>query len=182
MSKARLRSHLKGQWIDGDVLAGATLLNPATEEVLAEVARSDDFAGALRFAREVGGPALRALTFKQRGELLRKMAATLHDHRDELLGLAIRNGGNTRSDAKFDVDGASFTLSYYADFADGLGGEHLLVDGEPLQLGRSARFYGQHVFSPRAGVAIHINAYNFPAWGPALKAACVRSSAMPLPS
>jgi len=174
----RLRSHLMGQWIDGDAVA--TLVDPATEEPLAEVARARDLGGALRFAREKGGPALRELTFKQRGELLRGLGKTIHEHRDELLGLAMKNGGNTRSDAKFDVDGAIFTLSYYADFADTLGTGRTLVDGEALQLGRSARFYGQHVLAPRAGVAVHVNAYNFPAWGPAEKAACALLAGMPV--
>ena len=174
----RLRSHLQGQWVDGDAVA--VLVDPATEEPIAEIAASRDLAGALRFAREKGGPALGELGFKQRGELLRKMAKTLHEHRDELLALAVKNGGNTRSDAKFDIDGASFTLSYYADFADGLGTGRVIVDGEALQLGRSARFYGQHVLSARAGVALHVNAFNFPAWGPAEKAACALLAGMPV--
>jgi 3,4-dehydroadipyl-CoA semialdehyde dehydrogenase len=174
----RLRSHLQGQWVDGEAVA--VLVDPATEEPVAEIAGSRDLAGALRFARDKGGPALRELGFKQRGELLRRLAKALHEKRDELIGLAVKNGGNTRSDAKFDIDGASFTLSYYADFADTLGDARTLLDGEPLQLGRSARFYGQHVLSPRAGVAVHVNAYNFPAWGPAEKAACAILAGMPV--
>ena len=119
----------------------------------------------LRHARESGGPALRALSFRERGERLGKLSAALHEHREELLDLAVQNGGCTRSDAKFDVDGATGTLMAYAAFAKGLPETPWIQDGEGVQLGRTARFWGQHVFLPRPGVALHVNAFNFPAWG-----------------
>src|SRR6185436_4076568 len=71
----------------------------------------------------------------------------------------------TRSDAKFDIDGASGTLNFYADLGAKLGDAKVLPDGEGVPMGRSARLYGQHVLVPRTGVAVHINAFNFPAWG-----------------
>ena len=109
------RSYLGGEWKDG-AGPGEALLNPATEEVLAH-ASSDglDRKKALEFARVKGGPALRSLSFKQRGDLIQKTAALLQGHRDELIGLAMTNGGNTRSDGKFDVDGAIATLQAYAE-------------------------------------------------------------------
>jgi oxepin-CoA hydrolase/3-oxo-5,6-dehydrosuberyl-CoA semialdehyde dehydrogenase len=158
-----------------------TLVNPATEEPLARVrTRGHDLAAALDHARRVGGPALRAMTFAQRGQMLKAMADALTAHRDELLDLAVRNGGNTRSDAKFDVDGALFTLTTYAEVARGLGDARCLVDGEGVTLGRSPRFHGQHIAVPRAGVAVHINAFNFPAWGLAEKAATALLAGMPV--
>ena len=127
---------------------------------------------ALEHARRKGGPALRALSFAERGALLKEMAKAIQAHRDELLDLAVANGGNTRSDAKFDVDGAIFTLQTYAEIGASLGTAKFLIDGEGVQLGRSPRFFGQHVSVPRTGVAVHVNAFNFPAWGLAEKAAC----------
>ena len=175
-----LRSYLGGRWVEG---SGAlqTLVNPATEEPLAQ-AGSDglDLSAALEHARRKGGPALRALSFAERGALLRDMSKAIQAHRDELLDLAVANGGNTRSDAKFDVDGAIFTLQTYAELGEKLGAAKLLVDGEGVQLGRSPRFHGQHVCVPRHGVAVHINAFNFPAWGLAEKAASALLAGMPV--
>ncbi|HET7766587.1 MAG TPA: 3,4-dehydroadipyl-CoA semialdehyde dehydrogenase [Burkholderiales bacterium] len=175
-----LRSYLGGRWIEGSG-APQILVNPATEEALAQ-ASSDglDLAGALDFARRKGGPALRTLSFAERGALLKETAKAIQAHRDELLDLSVANGGNTRSDAKFDVDGAIFTLQSYSEVGEKLGAAKILVDGEGVQLGRSPRFHGQHVCVPRHGVAVHINAFNFPAWGLAEKAACALLAGMPV--
>jgi oxepin-CoA hydrolase/3-oxo-5,6-dehydrosuberyl-CoA semialdehyde dehydrogenase len=175
-----LRSYLSGRWLEGSG-APQMLLNPATEEPLAQVSSDGlDLGAALAYSREKGGPALRALTFAERGALLKDVAKAIQAHRDELLDLAVANGGNTRSDAKFDVDGAIFTLQTYAEVGEKLGAARILVDGEGVQLGRSPRFHGQHVCVPRHGVAVHINAFNFPAWGLAEKAASALLAGMPV--
>jgi len=175
-----LRSFVGGRWVAGSG-SPQTLLNPATEEPLAQVSSEGiDLAAALGHAREVGGRALRGLTFAERGALLRGIADALQEERDALLQLGIANGGNTRSDAKFDVDGAIGTLLAYVDVANALGARKFLVDGDGLQLGRSARFHGQHIAVPRRGVAVHINAFNFPAWGFAEKAAVALLAGMPV--
>ena len=175
-----LRSYLGDRWVEGSG-APQTLVNPATEEPLAQVSSEGlDLAAALDHARRKGGPALRALSFAERGALLEEMAKAIQAHRDELLELAVANGGNTRSDAKFDVDGAIFTLQTYAELGAALGAAKFLVDGEGIQLGRSPRFHGQHVSVPRHGVAVHINAFNFPAWGLAEKAASALLAGMPV--
>jgi oxepin-CoA hydrolase/3-oxo-5,6-dehydrosuberyl-CoA semialdehyde dehydrogenase len=175
-----LASYVGGRWVEGTD-RGLTLFNPATEEPLATASSADvDLAAALDYARRTGGPALRALSFAERGALLGGMAGALQGARDELLELGIRNCGNTRSDAKFDVDGAIATLRAYAELGAQLGAGRFLVDGEGLQLGRSPRFHGQHVAVPRHGVAVHINAFNFPAWGLAEKAAAALLAGMPV--
>ena len=176
----KLKSYLCGEWQEGEG-QGEALLNPATEEVLA-YASSDGLIRplALEFAKNEGGPALRALTFKQRGELIQKTASLLQKNRDELIGLAMTNGGNTRSDAKFDVDGAIATLQAFAEVGTALGDKRLLVDGEAIQLGRAPRLVGQHVLTTRQGVAVHVNAFNFPAWGLAEKAAVALLAGMPV--
>jgi oxepin-CoA hydrolase/3-oxo-5,6-dehydrosuberyl-CoA semialdehyde dehydrogenase len=175
-----LSSYLGGRWIEGSG-APQTLVNPATEEPLAQVSGDGlDVAAALTHARLKGGPALRGLSFAERGALLRDMSKAMQAHRDELLDLAVANGGNTRSDAKFDVDGAIFTLQTYSELGEKLGSARFLVDGEGVQLGRSPRFHGQHICVPRHGVAVQINAFNFPAWGFAEKAACALLAGMPV--
>lgn len=176
----KLKSYLSGEWIPG-AGDGESLLNPSTEEVLA-FASSDglDRGTALEFARSVGGPALRRMTFAERGGLVQKTAALLQQNRDELIGLSMTNGGNTRGDAKFDVDGAIATLQSFSEVGEALGGKRLLIDGDSIQLGRSPRLVGQHVFTTRHGVAVHINAFNFPAWGLAEKMAVALLAGMPV--
>jgi oxepin-CoA hydrolase/3-oxo-5,6-dehydrosuberyl-CoA semialdehyde dehydrogenase len=180
MALRQLASHIGGRWMTGTGTA-QPLFNPATEEPLA-AASSDglDLAAALDYGRRVGGPALRALGFAERGALIKAMAETMQEHRTELLELGIANGGNTRSDAKFDVDGAIGTLLAYADVGAALGSRRFLVDGEGIQLGRSPRFHGQHIAVPRRGVAVHVNAFNFPAWNFAEKAAVALLAGMPV--
>jgi 3,4-dehydroadipyl-CoA semialdehyde dehydrogenase len=175
-----LRSYVGGRWVAGSG-AGQVLLNPTTEEPLARAASEGvDLAGALHYARSVGGPALRAMSFAERGAALKAVADAIQGEREALLGLAIANGGNTRSDAKFDVDGAIATLLAYSETGSSLGAAKFLVDGESIQLGRSARFHGQHIWVTRHGVAVHINAFNFPAWGFAEKAAVALLAGMPV--
>src|SRR3974390_3714452 len=123
-----LRSYLSGRWIEGSG-APQILVNPATEEPLAQASsEGTDLGAALDHARRKGGPALRGLSFAERGALLKDMAKAMHAPRDELLDLSVANGGNTRSDAKFDVDGAVFTLQTYAELGEKLGEAKFLVD------------------------------------------------------
>ena len=175
-----LASYLAGDWHLG---AGpvTTLVNPATEEPLAQVqGHGLDLGAAIAHARGPGRAALAALTFAERGALLAALAKVVHGAREELLDLAMVSGGNTRGDAKFDVDGASGTLAHYAELGKALGATRLLADGEPVQLGRTARLSGQHAWVTRPGVAVFINAFNFPAWGIAEKLACALLAGMPV--
>lgn len=175
-----LQSYACGRWHAGSGDA-KTLHDPATEAVLGQVCPGGiDAAAVLQHAYRVGGPALRAMTFPQRAEMLKGLATMLHEHRDELIEIAARNGGNTRGDAKFDLDGASGTLAFYAQLGAALPAGNCLPDGDGVQLGRTARFWGQHVFVPRPGVALHINAFNFPAWGMGEKMACALLAGVPV--
>jgi oxepin-CoA hydrolase/3-oxo-5,6-dehydrosuberyl-CoA semialdehyde dehydrogenase len=175
-----LGSFLAGSWHLG---SGKTipLVNPATEEPIAQV-QSDGhpLAAGFAMARGAGASALAALNFGQRAQLLAAMAKAIHGAREELIALAVENGGNTRSDAKFDIDGGSATLAYYAELGATLAGGRILSDGDPVQIGRTARLVGQHVWTTSPGVAVHINAFNFPAWGLAEKAACALLAGMPV--
>lgn len=175
-----LRSFLSGSWYEAQA-DFEQLVNPTTEEVLARAsAIGANLPAALSFARTRGGPALRAMTFAQRAAMLKGLAKAIYNSREELLELGVQNGGNTRSDAKFDVDGASGTLAAYADLGVTLGEGTFLVDGDAIPMGRSSRMAGQHVLVPRHGVAVLINAFNFPAWGLAEKAACAWLAGMPV--
>lgn len=175
-----LTSYVQDRWVAGQG-ALAPLFNPATEAPVAETGTGGvDFGAALDHARSVGGPALRELTFARRGEALRLLSKALYAHRDELIALAISNGGNTRGDAKFDVDGAIGTLAHYGELGERLGPAKVLRDGEPVQLGRTSRYAGLHLLVPKTGAAVHVNAFNFPAWGTAEKLACAVLAGMPV--
>jgi 3,4-dehydroadipyl-CoA semialdehyde dehydrogenase len=175
-----VRSYLEDRWVSGEGSA-ATLYDAATGAALATASTAGlDLGAALAHGRKVGGPALRKLTFAQRGELLKALADAIFAARDELCDLAQANSGNTRSDAKFDIDGASGTLAWYGALGQKLGNRTFLLDGGAEPIGRGARFVGQHVMVPRRGVAIHINAFNFPAWGLCEKAACALLAGMPI--
>lgn len=174
-----LRSYLLDTWQEGEPPA-SRLYDATTGEPWAEVStRGLDLAGALHHARTVGGPTLRAMSFAERSELLKQMGKLIHEHRDALIEVS-RHGGTTRGDAKFDIDGAAGTLAYYAGLGRSLGDRRFLLDGEAEPILRSKRFVGQHLLVPRHGVAVHINAFNFPAWGMAEKAAVALLAGMPV--
>lgn len=176
----QLESYVSGNWVKGSGKP-SILVNPATEEHIAEASTEGlDFGAAFQYARDTGGKALRALSFAERGEILRALSRAIHAKRDALIEDGIANGGNTRSDAKFDIDGASGTLAYYADLGKQLGDAKFLVEGDGLQLARSPRWFGYHALVPRHGLALHINAFNFPGWGIGEKMACAILAGMPV--
>ncbi|MCA8940989.1 MAG: 3,4-dehydroadipyl-CoA semialdehyde dehydrogenase, partial [Planctomycetes bacterium] len=175
-----LTSYVCGAWHTGTGTP-RPLFNPTTDEQLAVCDSTGiDFAKVAAHARDIGGPALRAVGFATRAGWLKQLANAIHEHREELVELATKNGGNTRGDAKFDIDGATGTLAAYASFGKHLPDTNVLVDGDGVQLGRTARYWGQHVRVPRLGVAVHINAFNFPAWGAAEKMACALLAGIPV--
>ena len=176
-----LRSFVAGRWHEATD-GFSSLYDPSTE---AEIARASsagiDFGAALDHARQVGGPALRAMSINERGEMLLAASKALQAIRDELIELSVRATGTTRRDAKFDIDGAIFTLSHYGYLGKQIeGGGPYILQGDGAPLGRSARFWGQHLFVPLQGCAVHINAFNFPAWGLAEKAACAWLAGVPV--
>ncbi len=174
-----LKSYLRGEWQEG-LRELATLVNPATGEPVAKAGTGGlDLRAALDFARREGGPTLRAMTFAERGAVLKAMSKAIHEAREELIEASILNAGTTRSDAKFDIDGASGTLAYYASLGKKLGDARSIRE-EPEQLTQSARFFGVHVWVPLRGVAVHVNAFNFPAWGLAEKAAVALLAGVPV--
>jgi 3,4-dehydroadipyl-CoA semialdehyde dehydrogenase len=176
----RLENYVLGGWRAGSGKLAA-LHDPTTGEAVAEAGTGGiDMKAVLEHARTVGGPRLREMTFAERGAMLAAASKVLNGARDELIDIAVTNGGNTRKDAKFDIDGAWGTLYAYSEFAKKLGGSRVLLDGDADQLGRTPRFVSQHVLLPREGAAVHVNAFNFPGWGFAEKAACAWLAGVPV--
>ena len=174
-----LASYLAGRWQTAD-RDFRILLDPSTEEPLARASSTGaDFAAALDWARGTGGPALRALSFGARGEILKSLSKTLRERRAELLDLSRANNGATESDGAFDVDGAGGTLAFYGGLGLALGDRRWLVDGDGLQLARTEAFWTRHALVPKQGAALHVNAFNFPAWGFAEKFACAFLAGVP---
>src|SRR5580700_2663666 len=167
---AVLRSYVGGRWQAPD--DGRPILDAVTGAEVARVSSDGvDMAAALDYGRTVGGPALRALTFHERAALAKAVGGMLREHRDELYALSAR-AGSTLYDSKFDVDGGIGALLGYASKAKReLPNEHVYVEGPVEPLGRGGRFLGQHVLTPLLGVAVQINAFNFPVWGPLEKLA-----------
>lgn len=175
-----LKSYVRGNWHEAQG-GFAMLVDPSTEEEIARASSEGiDFGAVLAYAREQGGPALRAMTFSQRSQLLKEMSKVLRDNRDELLDLSAKNTGTTKPDGSFDIDGGSGTLAYYFSIGRGLGERTFLSEGDGVQLAKTEGFYGRHILVPRHGVAVHINAFNFPVWGFAEKAACALLAGMPV--
>jgi 3,4-dehydroadipyl-CoA semialdehyde dehydrogenase len=173
-----VKSYLMGAWVAGE--RKSELVDPSTEEVIGSISSErPNLAPVLEHARNVGGVALRALSFAERGAILKALSKAIHTRREALIEISITSGGTTRSDAKFDIDGASGTLAYYAALGAKLGDTRLLTETAE-QLGQDSRFFGQHVWLSREGVALHVNAFNFPAWGLAEKLAVAILAGVPV--
>jgi oxepin-CoA hydrolase / 3-oxo-5,6-dehydrosuberyl-CoA semialdehyde dehydrogenase len=161
-----LRSYVSGAWIT-PTDDGRPVLDAVTGDEVARVSSAGvDLAAALDYGRSTGGPALRQLTFHQRAALLKALGVALREHRQELYALSARTGA-TLGDARFDVDGGIGALLSYAGKARReLPNDTILPEGAVEPLGKGGGFVGQHILTPRHGVAVQINAFNFPVWGP----------------
>src|SRR5215471_21012215 len=176
----KLSNYLADKWIEGSG-AGVPLVDPVTGEELARISSEGvDLKNALEFARSHGGPALRELSYIQRADLLAKMGELLTANRDEYFRLSLLNLGATQADASFDVDGALYTMKYYAKIGRALAEGKMLKEGAVVPLSKTGAFGGQHFLVPTKGVAVFINAFNFPAWGFCEKAAPALLSGVPV--
>jgi oxepin-CoA hydrolase/3-oxo-5,6-dehydrosuberyl-CoA semialdehyde dehydrogenase len=174
-----LESYACGEWKKGSGNP-RVLRHAVTGQPVAEISSEGvDFGAMLRWGRERGGPALRAMTFPERAAVLKKMAGALNERGDELREIAASYGA-TPKDARLDVDGGIGTLGYYASVgAKQLPATRVLADGEPSPLSKGGNFVGRHLYVPLEGVAVQINAYNFPAWGMLEKLAPAFLAGMP---
>ena len=161
----RLRNYALGEWVEGTGKS-ATLFHAVTGAAIAEASSGGlDFKAMAQYARNVGGPTLRSLTFHQRAALLKAVAKHLMEKKDAFYALSAATGA-TKSDSWVDIDGGIGTLFAYSsrgrrDFPN----ETFHVEGPQEVLSKGGTFAGRHICVPLEGVAIHINAFNFPCWG-----------------
>ncbi|GBF07620.1 bifunctional aldehyde dehydrogenase/enoyl-CoA hydratase [Deinococcus aerius] len=174
----RPASYVYGTWHanpDGQTLYDAVYGRP----VAVISSEGVDFAEALRYGREVGGPAIRKLTFHTRARMLRALATYLTERKEDYYALNLLTGA-TRRDGWVDIEGGIGTLFSYASLARReLPDERFLPDGKVERLGKGGTFVARHLLVPREGVAVQINAYNFPVWGMLEKLAPAFLAGMP---
>ncbi len=180
MNPQTLESYASGRWTRGEGVE-SSLVDPVAGEMIATAsARGVDLKRALGFARKHGQGALRALSYADRAKLLGAVADTLAANRAKYESIAIANSGNTKADAAIDIDGGIGTLKYYARLGASLGEARMLLDEKPVRLAKAENYQAIHLMVPRRGVAIHINAFNFPSWGLWEKAAVALLAGMPV--
>ena len=176
----RLDNYMAGRWIAGQC-KGHTLSDPVTGEALVAVSSAGlDLPDAFDFARRQGGGALRALSYGERAALLKRIGEVLTANRESYFEIATANSGTVKADSAVDIDGAIYTVGQYARWGAGLGDARVLLDGEPASLAKEGAFQSQHVLTPTRGLALFINAFNFPAWGLWEKAAPALLSGVPV--
>jgi oxepin-CoA hydrolase / 3-oxo-5,6-dehydrosuberyl-CoA semialdehyde dehydrogenase len=160
-----LESYAEGRW-QAPSDQGVNVLDASTGEEVARVSSAGIDTGAMAgYARRVGGPELRAMGFHERANALKALAQYLNERRDAYYELSFRTGATLR-DSRFDVDGGIGVLLSYSSMARReMPNATMLVDGEPERLGKGGMFAGQHIWTARPGVAVQVNAFNFPVWG-----------------
>ncbi|APH73000.1 phenylacetic acid degradation bifunctional protein PaaZ [Aquibium oceanicum] len=164
MTILSLNSYAAGKWVapSGRI---SDLKSAVDGRVIARLGAELDFERMTDHARKVGGPALRELTFHQRAAMLKALAQYLNERRDALYELSYDTGA-TKTDSMIDIDGGIGTMFVYASKGRReLPDDVIYVDGNLEQLGKTGAFLGQHVATSLQGVAVHINAFNFPVWG-----------------
>jgi oxepin-CoA hydrolase/3-oxo-5,6-dehydrosuberyl-CoA semialdehyde dehydrogenase len=160
----KLENYITGSWITGDG-DGQLLYNAVTgEPVAAASTKGLDFKSILEYGRTVGNPALRKMTFHERGNMLKALALHLRKHLDTFYAISYKTGA-TRADSWVDIEGGIGNLFANASLRRKLSNETFVVDGDSHNLGVGNTFMGTHILVPKAGIAIHINAFNFPVWG-----------------
>ena len=161
----KLGNLVQDQWIEGDG-DGRVLTSAVSGEAVATITSDGlDFSAILEHAKSVGGPNLRKLTFHERGDMLKALAQYLNEHKKEFYALSTQTGA-TRKDSWPDIDGGISTMFVFSSKGRReMPNDHVYLDGGVEQLSRNGTFVGQHIFTPKLGAAIHINAFNFPCWG-----------------
>jgi oxepin-CoA hydrolase/3-oxo-5,6-dehydrosuberyl-CoA semialdehyde dehydrogenase len=165
MKTPQLLNYERDRWIAGDGnLAEIPSAIDGTPVAMTGSAGLD-FGAMLRHAREVGGPALRKLTFHQRARMVKALGLAIMARKEELYALNYQTGA-TRKDGWIDIEGGAGTLfSFSSKGRRELPDAHVLLDGQLEGLSKNGTFVGQHIYTPLQGAAVHINAFNFPVWG-----------------
>jgi len=161
----KLQSYVQGEWFESSA-SGVLLRNAVNGNAVAEISSDGlDFADMRNYARDVGGPALRKFTFHQRALMLKELAKYLMD-RKELFYELSKATGATRTDSWIDIEGGISTLFIYSGKGRReMPNSNVFLDGPQETISRDGTFTAQHIHTPIQGVAIQINAFNFPCWG-----------------
>ena len=175
-----IQSYVTGEWFSGDS-DGARVVNAVNGDFIGSVSSDGmDFGDVLRYAREVGGPALRGMTFHERALRLKALAQHLMEHKEDFYGVSAWTGA-TRADSWIDIEGGIGTLFSYSSLVRReFPNETFLAEGNQERLSKQGTFTGRHILVPREGVAVHINAFNFPCWGMLEKIAPSLCAGMPV--
>ena len=153
-----------GKWIKGDG-DGTPLFNAITgEQIGTASSKGLDFSEMMDYARKVGGPTLRKMTFQERGLMLKALALHLHSIKNKFYSLSAETGA-TRIDSWIDIEGGIGNVFTNASLRKNFPDLPYHIDGDMAPLSKNGTFIGHHIMVPREGVAIHINAFNFPIWG-----------------
>jgi len=160
----KLGNYVQGQWRDGQG-EGKAIFDAVTGELIAHATTNGiDLGEVLAYGRETGGPPLRKMTFQQRGNMLKKLALYLNKRKEQFYEVSYRTGA-TRADSWIDIEGGFGNLFANASLRRNFPNQPFHVDGDAIDLSRGGSFMGHHIMVPKEGVAIHINAFNFPVWG-----------------
>jgi oxepin-CoA hydrolase / 3-oxo-5,6-dehydrosuberyl-CoA semialdehyde dehydrogenase len=160
----KLGNYITGKWITGDG-DGQLLYDAVTGEgIAAATTKGLDFASVLKYAREVGNPALRKITFHERGRMLKALATYLMEKKEQFYNISYHTGA-TRADSWIDIEGGIGNLFSNASLRRKFPDLPYTTDGDPIGLSKGGNFMAHHLLVPKEGVAVHINAYNFPVWG-----------------
>ncbi|MBK6625502.1 MAG: phenylacetic acid degradation bifunctional protein PaaZ [Chitinophagaceae bacterium] len=174
----KLENYILGKWVEGEG-SGQQLYHAISgQPIYVAGTQGIDFESALKYARSKGNPALRKLTFQQRGRMLRSLALHLLNQKEKFYTISYQTGA-TRADSWIDIEGGIGNLFANASLRRRLPDDNFCLDGEPISLGKEKTFMGHHLLVPKEGVAIHINAYNFPVWGMLEKIAVNLLAGMP---
>ncbi len=160
----KLGNYVHGEWVTGSD-EGQPIYNAVNGELIHYASTAGlDFAEILDYGRITGGPSLRKMTFHERGVMLKKLAMHLSRKKDDFYRISYMTGA-TKADSWIDIEGGFGNLFANASLRKVFPNQTFHVDGEPIDLSRGGKFMGHHIMVPKEGVAIHINAYNFPVWG-----------------
>ncbi|HKC35536.1 MAG TPA: aldehyde dehydrogenase family protein, partial [Chitinophagaceae bacterium] len=174
----KLENYISGKWVTGDG-DGQPLFNAVTgNPIAAATTKGLDFKAIVEYGRTVGNPALRKMTFYQRGNMLKTLALHLRNHLDKFYQVSYQTGA-TKADSWVDIEGGIGNLFANASLRRKFPDEIFCIDGESHNLGKNNTFMGTHILVPKEGVAIHINAFNFPVWGMLEKIAVNLLAGMP---
>lgn len=174
----QLENYIAGNWVNGDG-DGQILYNAVTAEpIYSATTKGLDFESMLDYGRTVGNPALRKMTFHERGNMLKALALHLQKHLPKFYEISYKTGA-TKADSWVDIEGGIGNLFANASLRRKFPNDVICIDGESHNLSPNNTFMGTHILSPKEGVAVHINAFNFPVWGMLEKIAVNLLAGMP---